>query len=62
MKTETIKSQVIYRGYKVCSTYDEECKDVIDPVKCFLGEMPCPISKTAFGIADGICPELRRYR
>jgi len=46
--------KIIIKKEKVCSAYDEECKDVPNPTKCFLGEMHCGVN---FGIADGLCPE-----
>ena len=45
---------------KICSCYDDECCDVPNPVKCFLGEIECSINGiTQIGITDGVCPEMR---
>ena len=34
-----------------CPDYDEECKDVIDPLRCMAGDENCPP-------IDGYCPML----
>ena len=32
-----------------CSSYDEDCEDVPNPMECWLGLGGC-------GVADGLCP------
>ena len=44
---------------KVCSDYDEDCKDITDPFMCWLGSPPTEIESGEViecPIADGICP------
>jgi hypothetical protein len=40
---------------EVCSCYDDDCKDVKDPLQCWFGD-------STTGIADGACPLLRAPR
>lgn len=54
MKTKTkFKLKEDINEVKICSCYDEDCKDVIDCTQCFLGFT----YMGNIGIADGLCKE-----
>lgn len=43
---------------KICSSYDEDCKDVKSPIECWLGKPPhLHLGQIIYTpVADGKCP------
>ena len=62
-KTKTLDSKLT-KLVKYCSDYDEDCKHIGEPGRCFLGGIwECDNGcRSYFDMADGICKEMELRR